>query len=486
MEGNLKKNTIKGFKWTALNTLFNALSAPIYQIFLALLLIPEEFAYIAVISLVIGLSILMSNVGIGEAVIQKDKINSKQISTLIYLNGIITIIIAGLFYLGAPYIEKFYKLQNMQTILRLLVITIVFNGISSIFRVYLQRNILFKEYSLAQIVKTITDIIISVILILLGFGIMGYVYGTIVSTILYAFLLIIFTFKKTDIKILFHFNIKEAIPFINFGLSISLKKILTFFSQRMDEVIIGGILTPEILGIYYFGKRLILQLQSVITNSFSQVLFPVFSKMKNNLIRLKNAYMTVSYGAAMIGFPIFVGITVTAHLVIPLAFGERWIEAVDVVRILSLVMIFQVLTANIATSILYSINKPNLVLFIDIVTVVIYFISLFLLSNGGLYIIITLYSMYTIIKATILQFSVSREVKFKFTYYILQFKNVIISTVLMAIIVLFIQNYILFSFPELIQLISSILTGILIYVGMQYLIDQRNLKVFIFTFFRNR
>lgn len=479
MNKKLKSSAIKGVKWTSINTLFNALSAPLFQFFLALLLIPQEFAYIAVISLIIGLSELMSNIGIGEAVIQKEEINSQQISTLIYLNGIFTLIIASLFYITAPFIENFYGLQEMEAILKILIITIIFNGISSIFRVYLQRNLLFKEFSIIQMAKTMTDISVTITLILFGYGIMGYVYGTIVSTLLYATLLIFYAISKTDLKILLHFNFKDAIPFLNFGVSISLKKILTFVSQRLDEVIIGGILPSESLGVYYFGKRLILQLQSVITNSFSQVLLPVFSKMKNNKVELKNAYMKVSYGAAMIGFPIFVGLSLTAHLIIPTVFGEQWLESVDVVRILSLAMIFQVLTANVATSVLYSINKPNVVLFIDVITVTIYFISLFIISSNSITVIIALYSIYTIMKAIILQAYVSIKIEYKFYEYAFHFRKVILSTVIMATFVLLIQDYILVNYGEISKLIISVSTGILIYVGMQYLIDRKNFKLYV-------
>lgn len=478
---NLKKRAVHGVKWTSIYTFINVLSAPIYQVILASMLLPQDFAYIAVISLIIGLSELMSNMGIGEAVIQREKVTLKQLSTLFYLNLLISLLISVLFYTASPFIQNFYGYDNLELIVKLLGITIFINGLSSIFRVYLQRNLLFREFSIVQITKTLSDILITTILIFFGLGIMGYVFGTILSTLLSAFSLIFFTFRKTDLKILNHFNIKDAIPFINFGISISIKKILTFVSQRIDEIIIGANLSSENLGIYYFGKRLVLQIQTVITNSFAQVLLPVFSKIKNNIVSLKNAYTRVSYTVAMVAFPILVGITLTIHLIVPIAFGKQWTDSVIIIQILSLVMILQVLTANIATSALYSINKPGLVLIIDIVTNIIYITSLILFSKKGILFILFLFSAYIVLKTIILQYFVSKYLRHKLINYYFQFNKIALSTFTMVLFVLGSQ-YLFKENSDILQLFISIITGIIVYLLMQWILDRKNTIMFIESF----
>src|SRR5699024_8625902 len=112
---------------------------------------------------------------------------------------------------------------------------------------------------------------------------------------------------------------------------------------------------------------------------------------------------------AIIGFPVFIGVVLTANLFVPLFFGEKWLDTIEVIQILSFAMIFQILTANIATSVLYSINRPNLVLIIDIISNALYITILFLLSSKGIFIILILYSINTILKAVFLQFAVGKE-----------------------------------------------------------------------------
>ncbi|MFB4163894.1 lipopolysaccharide biosynthesis protein [Alteribacillus sp. JSM 102045] len=479
MENNLKNKAISGVKWTSLNTLFTTFTSPVYQIVLAFLLEPQEFGYIAVISLFIGLSILLSDVGIGESIIQRDNVTSTQISSLFYFNLILTSAIACIIYILAPYIQNFYNLQNLESIIRLLVITVIFNSMSSVFRVYIQKKMLFRNLSIIQISKTSIDILASSLLIWLGYGIIGYVYGTIIASTFNTILLILIAFNRTDLRILFYFNIKEVMPFLNFGISISLKKILTFVSQRLDEIIIGGSLSSDVLGVYYFGKRLILQLQTVMTNSFSRVLLPIFSRLKKDLSNLKNAYMKITYMSAMVGFPIFVGLALTSHLIIPVFFGDDWSGSIEVIRILSFAMLFQVLTANIATSMLYSVNRPNSVLMIDIFTNVIYFISLLLFSYMGLTIILILYALYTITKAVILQFYVGKELKYSIIEYFQMFKKIIFSNISMTLIIV-ILSFLLSGINELIQLIITVMIGVFVYITIQWINDRGNM-VFLIT-----
>ncbi|KYG30591.1 oligosaccharide flippase family protein [Alkalihalobacillus trypoxylicola] len=485
MESNIKNKTIKGVKWTSLNTIFNSVSYPIYQIILATLLLPQDFAYIAIISLFISLSVMINNLGIGEAVIQKDKVNTQQLSSLFFFSALISIIISSILFVTAPYISNYYELQNLEIIVKLIIITIIINGSTSIFRVILQKNLLFKEYSIILMIKILLDMVLTLTLIISGFGIFGYVYGTIGATLIYAILLITVALRKTEMKILIHFNMKDIIPFLNFGFSISLKKILTEITHRIDEVIIGGMLAPEILGVYFFGKNLILHLRALITNAFGQILLPVFSKMKSDLVKLKRVYNKVSYLIAMVSFPVFVGISLTAHLIIPTFFGDQWIGSIEVIQVLSIVMIFLVLTANIATSLLYSLNKPMLVLYIDIVSAFVYIFTLYVFGNKGLQIILTLYSLQIILKTVTLQFFVSKGLNFKFLKYVFQFKKVIFSTVTMAFVVVISQ--ILFSeINEFIQLVLSIIIGILVYVGLQYIIDKNNVKELLSIFLKRR
>jgi len=83
---NLKYKAIKGVKWTTVKTGIVGLIGPISQIIKAKYLSPEEFGYVAVIMIFIGLFDIVENFGISQAVIQKENVNKEEASSLFFLN----------------------------------------------------------------------------------------------------------------------------------------------------------------------------------------------------------------------------------------------------------------------------------------------------------------------------------------------------------------------------------------------------------------
>src|SRR5699024_2914498 len=134
-------------------------TSPLLQIFLAYLLMPSEFAYIAVISLFLGFSELLSDVGIGEAVIQRKRVTDNEVSSLVVFNILVTLLIIVILYLLGPVFQGFYNMDKIGNIIHLLLVTVFFNGTSSIFRVYLQRELKFRELSVIQMTRTTIEMI---------------------------------------------------------------------------------------------------------------------------------------------------------------------------------------------------------------------------------------------------------------------------------------------------------------------------------------
>lgn len=471
MGNDLKKQAVSGVKWTSLFSAANGILGIVYRLILVSLLLPNEYAYIAVLSLFIGVSELVSNLGIGEAVLQKDSVNNNQLSSLYYFQILMAALLAVLLFVSAPLIESFYAYENLTLLLRYTSITLVFNGAASLFRIYLQKNFLFKWVVISNLSKLVFDMIITVTLVILGYGILGYVYGTVISTVLFTILMGYYCFKKTDIQLKFHFRLNDIKPFIRFGIFISLKQIFSFIASRIDEVIIGGFLSAEVLGVYFFAKDFIRKPQNLITQSFAQVMLPVFSKVKNELGKLGDMYTNASRYIGVIAFPVFIGLAVTASSYVPLLFGEEWLMSIWPIRIFAITGILLVLTANFSTSLLYALDYPNQVFYVEVVTNICYFILLFLVSNLGIYAILLAYVFYIFSKTFILQYLVSKNLKYTITRYILSLKTVAIFSIIMGASVYIVQ-LLLEPFNLWIQFLSSVLAGVIIYIYLLYFFEK--------------
>ncbi|MEK3806950.1 lipopolysaccharide biosynthesis protein [Bacillus sp. FSL H8-0547] len=479
MTNIINKKAQKSLKWTAIKTLFNSIIQPFYRILLAILLIPSDFAYIAVITLIISFAEMLNNVGVGEAVIQRDDVTKKDLSSLFFFNLIITFFIAGLLFLSSSTFASYYSMNELDQIVKVLSITVILNGSTSLFKFYLHKEFLFKQTTLIQVIKITFEILMSIILIVIGYSIWGYVIGILVSNAVHAILLAYFVFKKTDFRIGFNFSIKSLSRFLNFGIFVSGKKTLTFISHRIDEVIIGGLLSAEILGAYYLAKNILLQCQTLITTSFGQVLLPLFSKLKNDLDLLKRYYVNILFVVSFLSFPVFIGIILTAQYFVPLIFGEEWELSIGVFKLLSIPVIFEVLSAGITSSLLYSQNKTILVFIIDLIFALGYLGLLFVFNNNDLDNIIYLYSGYIILKFIISQYFLGKILTLNYKNYVNIFKESLISTIVMAITVIFLQKVLETYFHTSILLILSVCCGGVVYILLNIVLNkERTFSVF--------
>lgn len=486
MEKKIRNKAIKSIKWTTLNTIFLAISAPIYKILLAKLLTPNEFGYMAVVSIFIGITNLINNLGLGEAIIQKDNVTSEEISTL-FLFDIIKSLLSGLLlYVLSGTIADYSGMEKLELILKITAGATIVLGVSSTFRVYLQKNMYFKELSIIQGIKVVVDMVTSIIFILYGYGIIGFILGTLICNFIYSILIFIVFIKKTSIKLKVYFSFRALKPFIEFGFFISIKQIFTFITQQLDILLIGTVFSQDILGVYYFAKDLLQKPQQLITQSFTQVLYPMFSEMKYDNNLLSKIYNKVSKYMSAVAFPIFTGIAITSHIFVPILFGEQWVMSVGIIKVFAVVSIFQVLSANISTSMLYSLNKPKLVLSIDIVYNTLYFCGLILFSKYGLISILIIYSMYVILKTITLQYYVNKNLNKSFYMYIYQLRGIVYATIIMIIVVNVYQN-IFREVNLVISFIISIFIGIVSYsigIGifdneiMKKILGNKYLKMF--------
>ena len=469
---NLKQQAVRSIKWTTLQTGIVAGTGPVLHIIKARFLVPEEFAYIAIIMIFIGLFKVLENFGISQAVIQRDTIDSEEASSLFIFNIILSILFGAALYFLSPFIASFFSLPKLAYYLKLTSIIVVIGGPSNLFRALLQKNLNFKELSIIDIGRNIFLLGFVTTMLIIGYGVLGVIYGNIIATLLSTILIAILSLKYRYISIYPYFKINKLIPFLKFGMYVSGKQILTFISHRADEVVIGYFLAPEILGIYYFGKHLLEKLRELITSSFGRVLFPVFSKLKNDKDKLSGVYKKISSYIAFLSFPVFVGIAVTSHLFIPLIFGQQWIDSVIVVQVFSLVMLFMILTANVSTSLLYSVNNPAIVFYNDVATITLYFVGLLIFAQQGLVAVLITYSMYIIIKTIILQYYANIKLDHTFLSYMNIIKPAVVLSVSMVIFIFMFQLFTSTFLNGYYQLFGSIIIGSISYVAMAYVFER--------------
>ncbi|MBP3192526.1 oligosaccharide flippase family protein [Natronogracilivirga saccharolytica] len=427
---------------------------------------PEEFGYIAVILIIVGLFRLMESFGISQAIIQRDEVTIQESSTLFYFNMLLSIFMAALLYFFSPLIASFFSLPILEEYLRVVCIIVLVTGPSLLFRAYLEKMMLFKFLSLIEIARALLNLGFTTFFLVLDWGVLGVIYAQILTATLTTLAITGVAIYLKAAAISFYFKASKLIPFLRFGVFVSAKQLMSFATKRLDEVLIGYFLTSEILGIYHFGKNMLEKFRSLMTQSFGKVLFPVLTKLKNQPPKLSFAYQRISRYIAFGAFPVFAGIAVTAHLFVPVLFGEQWNDSIIIFQVFSVAVSLLILTTAVSTSLLYAVNKPDQVFYLDAATNTIYFLTLLLFASEGMLAVLLAYSGYVIYKSVIFQIYANKQLTDSIFSYISAVSTPAASSCVMVIVVLVFQLISNMVLSSSIQLVGSITIGIMVYVSM--------------------
>ena len=141
-------------------------------------------------------------------------------------------------------------------------------------------------------------------------------------------------------KPLFKFSYESFKKLFGFGSKVLAAGLIQAIYSNLYSLIIGKVFKTKELGLYSKSSQFTLYPSSMITNMLQRVLFPYLSAYQDDnkkLFDLNKQYYTI---IAMIFFPIFISLSVLAKPLVILLLSDTWIEAVPLIRVLSIAFLF--------------------------------------------------------------------------------------------------------------------------------------------------
>jgi O-antigen/teichoic acid export membrane protein len=423
--------------------------------------------------IVIGFFQTIENFGISQAIIRRDTIDKQEASSLFFLNIFMAFASGLLIFFSSPFIANIFSLPDLIFYVKVVSLLVIIGGPAHLFRAFLEKNLLFKELSLIEIASNLILFITISALLFTGFGVLGVIYGYLAAGIFSAAAITILCIKNKFVRISFWFSFKKIIPFLTFGSYAFGRELTTFFTHRADEIIIGLFLSPEVLGFYYFGKNMLERMRQIITSTYGKILYPALARLHKDNARLSKAYAAISKYIALLTFPVFTGIAVTAHLFVPLIFGSQWNESILVFQVFSIALIFNFLSAGLAISVFYSVNKPGEPFFIDLFASILYITALYIFTRQGIVVVLAIILVHRVLKALVFQNYAVKNLTYNLKeWFNKSIKSSVLMTAAMIVIVLLVQEIIPAFLGLFVQLSVSIVAGSALYLLLVYFFER--------------
>lgn len=302
---------------------------------------------------------------------------AKNILKLISIIGITTSLICFIIVIFLREILKYKGLSGL-FISRWIYLSPIYTFFISLYSGLLywnQRGKQYKRVTIANAVQVITTTFFSLIIGFFFFFEQGMLLSLVIGVI-FSSIFLLTKLKFEDFRFNFFDIRKIAIEYISFPRYMILSDLSLTVNQQFVPIIFSSLYSTTIVGFYSLANRMIRLPNIIITSSIASV-------FRNDAIdeikgkgNCKNLYFSTFKKLILISIPMYTIVFIFSPMLFSIFFGEKWIVAGKIARILSVVLMFEFVTIPL-NSLFYIKNKQKIYLRIQFLNMIFGITALF-------------------------------------------------------------------------------------------------------------
>ena len=329
---NLKSQGLKALTWDFFGKIARHGATFIVTIVLARLLEPSDFGLIAMVMVIVMIAMIFTDVGLGGALIQRRRVLPVHYASVFYFNVFIGGVLAIIIFFSATWISDFYDNKQLIPITKVIGLLFVINAFSSVQTSKLRKELNYAALAKAEVSAAVLSGVTGITLAFYGVGVWSLVVQALSRGVFYN--IFVWSASKWVPSLLFSFKALKQLW--GFGFRMFLSGLLEIIYSKLDIIIIGKLFSPAILGFFDQAKRLELMITQLSSGSIMAVLFPVLSKVQNDLPRFQNIVIkTLGIISFVVFFLLGIMYLISEELIVFL-FTEKWLPSVVYFKILLL------------------------------------------------------------------------------------------------------------------------------------------------------
>ena len=356
MEKSLTVKTLIGSGWMVAVKILNRVFGTFVSIILARILIPEDFGLVAIGMLFISFFKIFTEVGFKQALINNDCDRSNDIYHTAWTIEIIrgfSIFVLILFF--SPAITRYFDKPSALQIIQVLSIVPLIHGFTNIKLIHLQKELSFRKLFVYELTGIISPMFITIPLAISFKNAWALVFGTIAGELV----MVIASYILVEGRLKILLRKSHLLKLFKFGKWVFAGSIISYIAMELDTYVAAKVFTLSEMGIYTMAFSLSSKPIIELGKAISKVLFPAFSKIKNQKKRVLNAYIKSSLILFYIITPLSIGLFLVANDFVYVILGEKWLPAAPIIKILSLATFFRSLALP-SGGLFFGVGKPQL------------------------------------------------------------------------------------------------------------------------------
>lgn len=329
------------FKWNVLGVAARILLQFGAMVVLARLIDPAGFGFFGGSLLVYGLAVLMADLGLGMALVQRGEL-TEDIRRSAWGHLLLSHagVAAGVYW-GAPWFAALLDAPDLQDGIRVMALAVLITAFVVMPMVELRRRIDFRRMQMAQVTGYFAGFVLTAIpLAILGWGGWSLVVALLVQQTVMAAICIHAAPQPLRPR---WARLPAGLP--AFGLRVVGSNMANWVTENLDNLLIARFKGLAALGVYSVSYSLARTPVNHVVNTIQQVVFATSSRVQSDDDSLSRGYLALLKAVGLVSLPVFFGAAIVADSVIAGLYGNRWLEAGPVFAALCVAMPFHALMA---------------------------------------------------------------------------------------------------------------------------------------------
>lgn len=368
---SFQQRVIRSFLWMGGGQVLGQAATWLATLVVIRLLTPMDYGLMTMAMIFLGFLFVIADLGIGAAAVQTSELAEEELRTM--TAAVLLTSGAGflLTHLAAPWLAVFFHEPRVTPIVRVLSINFPLMAIYHLPQARLVRGLEFDVKARVDLLVALTSAATSLTMALAGAGVWALVGGILAQNTARA----LFFQIARPTPLIPDFRRFFTDPLVQFGVLVTLDRILYFMYSYADVTIGGRVLGKEVIGLYTVAVTVTSIPVQKVMPIVNQISFAAFSRIQTEGERVRRNVLRAIQFAGLLGFPTFFGMAAVAPDFVPLLLGTQWEEAILPLQLLCLVVPLKMFSTLIPPALL-GIGRPA----VNLVNVLI----IFLVMTGAL------------------------------------------------------------------------------------------------------
>jgi O-antigen/teichoic acid export membrane protein len=359
----IRHSAVRGLVWSLGGTILSRFGGLALGLVLARILAPSDFGLYAVAVAATQFVMMVKDVGVIAATMHWRGPLDEMTPTASTLALVSSTTLYAIFWVGAPAFSSFAGNPEAAPVVRLLTAVILVEGVTAVRSGVLMREFRQDRLVVANLCGLAVNAAVAVTLAISGAGAMSFAAGQVAGAVVIGAIV----FISAAVPVRLGWDGSVAARLLRYGIPLAAGLALEAVLLNADFVIIGRLLSAEVLGYYLLAFNISSWALTTITASLRYVSVAGFSRLSEMdaevLSRSTQRSMVSLYQLAI---PIGVLTAVLAMPIVALLYGPSWIPAASVLRFLAVLTVVRVLI-SFAMDILMGVGSTKAMLWVNAV-----------------------------------------------------------------------------------------------------------------------